>query len=166
MRGDVVIRQAMSVGLHLSISLEGGVTIKGDPDIVRRWAPILRPHKAELIQRLPPQIEDWSVRNWRAFYVLKVEEACVHRSLGIKRAHEAAYEYCVVEWLNRLDCTTATNVCEGCGADSQSGLLIPYGVQPNSNYWLHPRCWPGWFQGRKRAAAWELEQMGIIRWAA
>ena len=53
MRGDMLIRQAMSVGLHFSISLERGVTIKVDPDIVRRWAPLLRPHKAELIQRLP-----------------------------------------------------------------------------------------------------------------
>lgn len=50
--------------------------------------------------------------------MLKVEEACVHRSLGIKQAHDAAYEYCVAEWFNQSDCSTATNVYEGCGADS------------------------------------------------
>jgi hypothetical protein len=40
-------------------------------------------------------------------------------------------------------------------------VLVPHGIEPTGHVWLHSRCWPAWYAGRKADAAEALKAMGI-----
>ena len=39
--------------------------------------------------------------------------------------------------------------------------LLPYGIEPTGHAWLHSRCWPAWYEGRKAHTVAILSAMGI-----
>ena len=81
------------------------------------------------------------------------------------RAPEAearAFDCCVVEWLNRNFVRSPPERCLACGGgDHAHDALLPHGTEPTGHAWLHSRCWPAWYAGRKAEAVAALEAMGI-----
>ena len=41
-------------------------------------------------------------------------------------------------------------------------MLVPHGIEPTGHVWLHSRCWPDWYAGRKAEAVAALNAMGIV----
>jgi hypothetical protein len=40
---------------------------------------------------------------------------------------------------------------------------LPFGTADSGHAWLHSRCWPAWYAGRKAAAMAALARLGIER---
>jgi len=77
-------------------------------------------------------------------------------------AEDGAFDCCVTEWMNRHPVTPSPDACLACNAGETSTTpLLPYGAESNGHAWLHAKCWPDWYKGRKAKAASSLTAMGI-----
>lgn len=123
---------------------------------------LLTRHKADLIVLLRPDDDDWSGEDWRALYYERAGIVEFDGGLPRTLAEARAFECCVVEWLNRNFECSPSGSCLACGdGDSAHDALLPHGVEPTGQVWLHSRCWPAWHAGRKADAVAALKAMGI-----
>ncbi|MEQ8745527.1 hypothetical protein [Pyruvatibacter sp.] len=119
-------------------------------------------HKADLIILLQPGNNGWSDEDWRALYDERVGIAEFDGGLPRPEAEALAFEFCVVEWLNRTFERSPAESCLACGGgDRAHDALLPHGVDPTGHVWLHSRCWPSWQAGRRVDAVIALKAMGI-----
>ena len=120
-------------------------------------------HKAEIVALLRPGRDGWSAQDFQVFFDERA--GIVEFDAGLPRAEAEAQAFagCVVEWLNRNPERSPAGHCLGCGdREHAHDPLLPYGTEPNGHVWLHPRCWPAWYEARKAKAASALAAMGIM----
>jgi hypothetical protein len=124
-------------------------------------------HKAEIVVLLRPAEDGWSAEDWQVFLEERVGIVEFDGGLPRAAAEVQAFACCVVEWLNRNPARSPAGLCLGCGnREHAHDLLSAYGVAPNDEVWLYPRCWPNWCEVRKAKARCMLTAMGISAPAA
>jgi hypothetical protein len=102
------------------------------------------------------------VQDWRVFFDERVEICKLGGLLPREQAEARAFDWCVAEWLNRNFMCSPPESCFGCGGDEQPrDPLLPFGIGIDDSVWLHSRCQPAWYAGRKAEAISELVNMGI-----
>src|SRR5262249_42702385 len=105
---------------------------------------------------------DWSAEDWRALFDERAGFA-EHDGGGTRvEAGGQAFEWCIVEWLNRNPSSSAEGrCCTWCGEpETPSAVVVPFGGG-EQHEWLHAQCWPAWHQSRRVEAAAALRAMGI-----
>ena len=68
-----LLTEAQADGVTLALDPPDSLKVRGDPEAVARWAPLLRPHKADLIALLSEPRRTWNVTEptgeaWRSCY--------------------------------------------------------------------------------------------------
>ncbi len=135
-------------------------------DAAREPAPrvleALRRHKAGIVALLTVAEGDWSAEDWRAFFDERAGIAEFDCGLARPEAEARAFECCLVEWLNRHPPRSDPGRCAWCGKpDRDRHAVVPFGTESNGHTWLHPECWPNWFEHRRQVATEALARMGI-----
>jgi hypothetical protein len=162
MTGAEIIRAARTAGVHLAVDGEDLVLEASTPppaEIIE----LLSRHKPSIVALLRPSRDGWSAEDWHAFFDERAGIAEFEARLSRPEAEAQAFGCCVVEWLNRNPELSPPRHCLGCGGgDHAHDPLLPYGVEGTGHAWLHSRCWPAWYAGRKAEATATLEAMGIV----
>ena len=123
---------------------------------------VLSRHKAEIVVLLRPAEDGWSADDWQVFFDERAGIVEFDGGLPRPEAEARAFECCVVEWMNRTFERSPPGRCRACGGgDHAHDVLVPHGIEPTGHVWLHSRCWPDWYAGRKADAAEALKAMGI-----
>jgi len=123
---------------------------------------LLARHKAGIVALLRPANDGWSGEDWLAFFDERAGIAESDGGLPRQEAEARAFEFCIVEWLNRNPAWSLPGRCLGCGeAEHPHDPLLPFGIEPTGHAWLHSRCWPAWHTGRKAEAVAALAKLGI-----
>jgi hypothetical protein len=106
--------------------------------------------------------DGWSAEEWQAFYDERAAIAEFDGGLQRWEAEALAFGCCVGEWLNRHPVRSLPGRCHGCGEGPHAGdLLLPFGTEVTGHNWLHWRCWPVWYAGRKTEVIDALATKGI-----
>jgi hypothetical protein len=123
---------------------------------------LLSRHKAGVMALLRTSSEDWSIEEGQAFYDERAVIAEFDGDLPRQEAEALAIDCYVREWLNRHPMRALPGRCHGCGEAEHAGdLLLPFGTEVTGHNWLHWRCWPVWYAGRKTGVIKALVTMGI-----
>jgi hypothetical protein len=124
---------------------------------------LLSHYKAEIVALLRPSDNGWSAEDWQVLFDERAAIAEFDGGLSPPQAAASAFACCVVEWLNRNPMRSPPGRGLACsGGDHAHDPLLPYGVEGTGHAWLHSRCWPAWYAGRKAEATATLEAMGIV----
>ena len=107
-----------------------------------------------------PNVE-WIFEDWQVYFDERAGIAEFDVGMPRDEAEAAAYEACLVEWLNLNPAVSSpSGHCAQCGGSDASGdILLPYGVATQT--WLHSRCWPQWILKRRVDAEAALQILGI-----
>lgn len=161
----------MSATEALRAARAAGVSVglDGDDLVLQASAPpppavlnALSRHKPAIVALLRPANDGWSGEDWQAYFDERAGIAEFDGRLPWAKAKAQAVAYCVVEWLNRHPVCSAPGRCVGCGGvDRAYDPLLPFGTEASGHAWLHSRCWPAWYAGRKAEAVAALAAMGI-----
>jgi hypothetical protein len=161
----------MSAAKVLKIARAAGVSLGIDGDALTLEAATAPPpivldllarHKAGIVALLRPANDGWSGEDWLAFFDERAGLAERDGGLPRQEAEARAFEFCIVEWLNRNPVRSPPSRCLGCGqTDYSHDPLLPFGTEPTGHAWLHSRCWPAWHSGRKVEAVAALAKLGI-----
>jgi len=123
---------------------------------------LLSRHKAGIVALLRPADDGWSAEDWQVYLDERAGIAEFDGGLPHSQAEARAFACCIGEWLNRNPVRSPPGRCLGCGGGGHGhDPLLPYGVEDTGHAWLHSRCWPAWYAGRKADAAAALAAMGI-----
>jgi hypothetical protein len=97
--------------------------------------------------------------DWQVFFDERAAIAEFDGGLPRAQAEARAFAICVAEWLNRNPVRSPPGCCFGCGGrDHAHDPLLN-----TEHTWLHSRCWPAWYEGRKAEAVAALARIGIIK---
>lgn len=161
----------MSAIEALKAARAAGVQLKTDGDdlVLEASAPppaavlnLLSHHKAGIVTLLRPGRDSWSVEDWQVFFDERAGIAEFDGGLTRAHAETRAFACCVAEWLNCNPVRSPPGRCPGCGADDHAhDPLLRYGVEGTGHVWLHSRCRPAWYAGRKAEAVAALAAMEI-----
>jgi hypothetical protein len=111
-------------------------------------------HKGGIARLLLLGRDGWSVEDWQVFFDERAGIAEFDGGLTRPQAESRAFACCAAEWLNRNHVGSPPGRCLGCGADDHAhDPLLRYGVESTGHVWLHSRCWPAWYAGRKADAS-------------
>ena len=107
-----------------------------------------------------PNVE-WIFEDWQVYFDERAGIAEFYGGMPRDEAEAAAYEVCLVEWLNLNPAVSSpSSHCAQCGgADASGDILLPYGVATQT--WLHSRCWSQWILKRRGEAEAALQILGI-----
>jgi hypothetical protein len=123
---------------------------------------LLSRHKAGIVTLLRLADEGWSAEDWQVFFGERAGIAEFDGGLSRGQAEARAFACCTVEWLKRNPMRSPPGRCLGCGRGDQAhDQALPYGVESAGDAWLHSRCWPAWYAGRKVEAVKALGATGI-----
>lgn len=157
-----IIERATQDGVLLTLSPSGNISAKGEQSVIDRWLPAIRQSKAAIVLLLQPGADGWSAEDWQAFFDEHAGVAELDGGLPRAQAEAHAFAWCVAEWLNRNSVRSPAGRCLACGGEERlHDLLTPYGVEPMGRAWLHSRCWPDWYAGRKTEAVASLAALGV-----
>ena len=78
MNPNVLIENARAEGVSLAATDSGTIKVAGRGEIVRRWQPMLREHKADVLAVLLQAANDLRSRRWRVVYpgAIAIEVIC------------------------------------------------------------------------------------------
>lgn len=123
---------------------------------------LLARHKAGIVALLRPASDGWSGEDWLAYFDERAGIAEFDGGLSREQAEARAFEFCIVEWLNRNPARSLPGRCLGCGGSEHAhDKLLPFGAEPTEHAWLHSYCWPAWHADRKAEAVAALAKLGI-----
>jgi hypothetical protein len=161
----------MSAAEALEVARAVGIRVGIDDDdlVLEALAPpppalldLLSRHKAGIVTLLRLADEGWSAEDWQVFFDERAGIAEFDGGLSRGQAEARAFACCAVEWLNRNCMRSPPGRCVGCGyGDQAHDPVRRYGVESTGDAWLHSRCWPAWYAGRKAEAVATLEAIGI-----
>jgi hypothetical protein len=158
-----IIKQATEDGVVLALSPSGSISAKGVQSAIDRWLPAIRQSKAAIILLLRPGANGWSAEDWQVFFDERAGIAEFDGGLTRPQAEASAYSSCVAEWLNRNPAYSPAGRCFGCGGgEHPPDPLLPFGTGSDGRVWLHSRCQPALYAGRKAEAIAALGVMGIV----
>jgi hypothetical protein len=119
-------------------------------------------HKPGIVALLRSGSDGWSAEDWQVFFDERAGIGEFEGGLLRDQAEACAFACCVIEWLNRNPVRSPPGRCVVCGGDDHDhDPLLPHGVESTGYAWLHSRCWPAWYAGRKASAIAALAAMGI-----
>jgi hypothetical protein len=105
----------------------------------------------------------WDREDWQAHYDERYGIALYDGKQTEVKAHELAWNACVVEWLNLNPVNTDSKQCAQCGISNKtSAIIFPFGGG-NHHAWLHSDCWRVWQNERYREAEEALKLIGLVR---
>jgi hypothetical protein len=161
----------MSAAEALKAACAAGIRMRidGDDLVLEASSPppsavlaLLSRYKAGIVTLLWLGRDGWSVEDWQVFFDERAGIAEFDGGLTRAHAETGAFACCVAEWLNCNPVRSPPGRCPGCGADDHAhDPLLRYGVEGTGHAWLHSRCWPAWYAGRKAEAVAALVAMGI-----
>jgi hypothetical protein len=123
---------------------------------------LLSENKTGILAVLRPGVDGWSPEDWQILFKERAAISEFHGAPSRAQAEEYAFACCVAEWLNRNPVSSMPGRCLRCGAGHHANdPLLPYGIETTGHAWLHSRCWPAWYEGRKAHAVAILSAMGI-----
>ncbi len=105
---------------------------------------------------------DWDAEDWGAHYDERAAVAEYERGASQEEAEAAAFEVCVVRWLDshppsqdNLDC------CVHCGEQIAEFDAIPCLTGDGGHVWIHGQCHPAWMERRRKQAVEALAGLGL-----
>jgi hypothetical protein len=120
-------------------------------------------HKHSIFALLRPGQTGWTAKDWRAYFDERIEIAMSNNGPPRAEAEALAFEECVIEWLNQRPVPSAPGRCAWCGkAESPAGVVLPFGTEPGTHAWLHPKCWATWHEVQKADAIAALAALGRV----
>jgi hypothetical protein len=162
----------VSTAEALKAARAAGVELRldGDDLILEAPAPpppeildLLSRHKPGIVALLRPDRNGWSAEDWQVFFDERAGIAVSNNGLSHPRAGARPFDCCVAEWLNRNFIRSLPGRCLACGgSDLAHEPLLPFGIESTGHAWLHARCWPEWYAGRKAEAIAALAEIGIV----
>jgi hypothetical protein len=161
----------MNAAEALEVARAAGIRfgIDGDDLMLEASAPppsalldLLSRHKAGIVTLLRLAEEGWSAEDWQVFFEERAGIAEFDGGLSRGQAEACAFACCIAEWLNRNPVGSPRGRCVACGGGHEHDPLLPYEVESTGDAWLHSRCWPAGYMGRKAEAVAALEAMGIV----
>lgn len=161
MRAAETILMAEASGIRLGVE---GADLILDADLEPPLDVVnaIRRHKAEIIELLAPPGDRWTAEDWRALFDERAGVAEFDGGQSRADAEVLAFEYCIVEWLNRHPERSDPDRCAWCEKPDRDGhAIVPFGTESNGHTWLHPECWPAWSACRRQAAMEALDNSGI-----
>lgn len=161
----------MSAAYALKVARDAGVRVGIDGDTLTLDAEAAPPsalldllvhHKAQVVALLRHCNSGWSGDDWRALYDEWAGTAEFNDGSPRPEAEARAFKRCIDEWLNQNPVFSPPGRCLACGGvENTDDVLLPFGSEPTGHVWLHSRCWPAWYAGRKAEAGEALKVMGI-----
>jgi hypothetical protein len=154
------LKAARDAGVRVSID-GADLLLEAAAEPPRALLKMLSRHKQGLLALLRPGTDGWSGADWLALY--NEDASIAKRDFGLSTtdAEAVAFERCLVEWLKRNPAPPTPGRCSWCRKEDAAGAaLLPFGVG-NRHSWLHRRCWPAWFSGRRTTASMALQAAGI-----
>lgn len=155
------LRLARENGVHLGVA---GVDLilNADREPASRVLEAIQQHKAGIVALLSGPEGDWTARDWQVFFDERAGIAEFDGGQPRAGAEAFAFEWCVVEWLNRHPEASDPTECAWCGEpEAPWSAVVPFGAETHT--WLHPDCWPAWSEMRGAHAVEALSAMGIRR---
>ena len=156
------LKSARAAGVHITADGEDLILDAESPPP----APIvdaLKRYKPEIVALLTRSAGDWSAEEWGAF--LHERAAIIEFDGGLSRAEAeaSAYEWCIVEWLNRNPAPSESGLCAWCQQPEggTSSVVVPFGTDEYGHTWLHHRCWKSWHDDRRKRARKYLADIDI-----
>jgi hypothetical protein len=124
---------------------------------------LLSCHKVGVVAVLRPGRDGWSAEDWQVFFDERAGIAEFDAGLSRGQAEACAFAWCTAEWLKRNPMRSPPGRCLGCGCGDQAHdqVLRNGVVESTGHVWLHSRCWPDWYAGKKAEAVAALEAIGI-----
>lgn len=155
------LKVARAAGVELRLDDEG-IVLEASMPPPTAILDLLSRYKLGVVALLRPGRDGWSAEDWQSFFDERAGIAEFDGGLPRQRAEARAFACCIVEWLNRNPVRSPPGRCLGCGGDDHDhDPLLPHGVGSTGYAWLHSRCWPAWYAGRKVSAIVALAAMGI-----
>ena len=156
-----LISDLESRGVRLSVSSDC-VHIDAPKGVVRpRDLEVLRQHKAEIIAWLVAPVSDWAAQDWQIFFGERAGIAEHDGGMSRIDAEVAAYEFCVVEWMNRNPASSDPDICAWCDQTEKDSVIVPFGTETHGHVWLHSDCWKAWSEVRRERAREALAGFGV-----
>ena len=119
-------------------------------------------HKQSILGLLRPKNDRWAAEDWRALFDERAGIVEFDGGLSRSLAETQAFEFCIIDWLNRNPVQSVQGACVGCGtSDRTYDPLVPFGTESGGHAWLHSRCWRAWSNTRRANAIAALTAMGI-----
>jgi hypothetical protein len=166
MNPAAIIERAAGDGVLLALSPSGRISAKGIQSAIDRWLPAIRQNKVAIMRLLRPGGDGWSAGEWQALFDARAGIAEVNGGLSRARAEGRALEWCLAEWLIRNPAYSSPDGCFGCDVgEHPHDRLLPVGIGGTGQVWLHSRCQPVWYAGRRAEAIVALAAMGIAAFA-
>ena len=154
-----VLRLAQENGIRLGVvgaDLILDAAREPEPDVLEA----LRRNKAAIVALLGADRDEWSAKDWKAFYDERTGIAEFDGRQSRADAEAIAFECCIVEWLDRHPECSNPDRCAWCGEPYRDGnAVVPFGVDSGGHTWLHPECWSDWRQDRRERAQRALQGM-------
>ena len=157
------LKAARAAGIELR--LDGGdLVLEASAPPPAGILDLLSRHKPDILALLRPSRDSWSAEDWQVFFDERAGIAEFDGGLPRPEAEAYAFEYCVVEWLNRHPHSSTPTRCAQCGGPgSTSAVVLPFGTEPGPHVWLYAECWSAWQEARRAQAVKALALMGINR---
>ena len=157
-----ILADARRDGIAFAVAGNGLVTFRGPRGATERWVPLLRRVKPAIETLLKREMRHgWNSADWIAYYNERAAVREYDGGMTRAEAEAAAIEDCIVEWLDQAHTTTPAGVCAHCGRDGQVETVLPHGTERAGHVWMHGRCWPAWYAGRKSDALAAFSAMGL-----
>ena len=157
-----VIERAAEGGVLIALSPSGRISAKGVQSAIDRWFRALQQSKADIVKLLRPGADGWAVEDWLGLFDERAGIAEFDGGLSRTQAEVRAFACCIAEWLNRNPAYSPAGTCFGCGSHEASNHpLLAFGIGNAGCVWLHSRCQPVWYAGRRAEAIVALAAMGI-----
>jgi len=92
----------------------------------------------------------WDAEDWGAFFDERAGIAEHDGGLSRAEAEARAFEFCIVEWMNRNPARSESGRCAWCGKPEEVGstVVVPFGTEIHGHIWLHHHCWSDWHKRR------------------
>jgi hypothetical protein len=158
MNAAETLKAARVAGISVEIDGDDLALEAAPPDAV---LDLLSCHKVGLLALLRPGRDGSSAEDCQVFFDERAGIAEFDGGLSRGQAEACAFACCTAEWLKRNPVRSLSERYNTGGGVHEHKSLLPYGLETTGDAWLHSRCWPAWYAGRKAEAVAALEAIGI-----
>jgi len=105
-----------------------------------------------------------TAEHWRAYFRQRARVIEQDHGLSRQAAESRAFDFTVIQWLNRNPRPSDPGHCAWCAVAETSGArIVPYGANQSGHVWLHPACWLPWHDERRQSAISALAAISICK---